>query len=122
MRWRIGAALILLAAPLQAAAPLDAGAVIDACIPRLDPDLDVGYEHIAARCPDLGLALEQSDFAQWLPQGWKETRNNLSAGSLAELRAVVAREQATRPAARTPRVEHLGGVLATLGSQRAEAP
>src|SRR5262245_54680610 len=122
MRWLLCAALLVLIAPLRAAEPPDASVAISACIPRLDAELDVGFERIAARCPDLARALEQSDFAQWLPQGWKESRNNLSVGSLTELRALVARERATRAAAHTPRVEHLRGVLATLGNQHAERP
>ena len=110
-------------APLRAAEDPVASArnAIDRCITRLDPDVDVGYERIAARCPSLARTLEQSGFAQWLPLGWKESRNNLSAGSLTELRAVVERELATRPAARVPNVEHLNEVLAGLGDQHAQA-
>jgi hypothetical protein len=118
MRRRLYVALLVLAAPvapLRAAGP-DALAAIDACTARLDAELDVGYERIAARCPDLAPALEQSGWAAWLPHGWKESRNDLSAGSLLELRAVVQRELATRPAARTPRVERLNEILADLGS------
>ena len=122
MRRLLCAALLILTAPLYAAEPPNASAAISACIPRLDAELDVGFERIAARCPDLARALEQSDFAQWLPHGWKESRNNLSVGSLAELSALVAREQATRTAAHTPRVERLGEVLATLGNQHAQTP
>ncbi len=137
MRWRLCAALLVFIAPLQvpgqgavAAAGPDTQATalenayaaartaIDACTPRLDPQVDVGYERIAARCPDLARALEQSGIAQWLPRGWKESRNNLSAGSLAELRAVAEREMATRAIARTPRVERLNEVLASLGDKR----
>ena len=124
MRQRFYAALLLLAAslapvlPLHAATPPaapDALAAIDACTARLDAPLDVGYERIAARCPDLAPALEQSGWAAWLPRGWKESRNDLSAGSLLELRAVVVRELATRPAGHAPRVERLKEVLADLG-------
>jgi hypothetical protein len=118
MRLRLFAALLLLAAPaaaLRAAEP-DAVAAIDACVARLDPQLDVGYERISRRCPDLASALEQSGWAAWLPQGWKESRNDLSAGSLRELRAVVARELATRAVAQTPRVERLKEILADLGT------
>jgi len=137
MRWRLCAALLVFIAPLQAAAQGDVAAAgthsqaaaledayaaarsaIDTCTPRLDPQVDVGYERIAARCPDLARALEQSGIAQWLPRGWKESRNNLSAGSLAELRAVVEREMATRVVARAPRVERLDDVLGSLGDKR----
>jgi hypothetical protein len=116
-RWFYAALLVLAApvAPLRAADPPDALAAIDACTARLDAQLDVGYERIAARCPDLARTLERSGWAAWLPHGWNESRNDLSAGSLLELRAVVERELATRPAARTPRVERLNEILADLG-------
>jgi hypothetical protein len=117
MRWRTLAALLVVTmAPLAGAADSPTVA-LDNCIMQLDPEVDVGYERIAAICPRLAQALEQSGFAQWLPLGWKESRNNLSAGSLVELRAVVERELATRPAARVPNVEHLNNVLAGLGNQ-----
>jgi uncharacterized protein DUF4129 len=118
MRALVLAALLILAAPgaARAAAAPDALATIDACIARLDVQLDVGFERIARRCPELAPALEQSGWAAWLPQGWKESRNDLSAGSLKELRELVSRELATRPATRTPSVEHLKEILADLGS------
>jgi hypothetical protein len=118
MKSRILAALLILAAPvasLRGAEP-DAIGVIDACIARLDAQIDVGYDRIARRCPDLAPALEKSGWAGWLPQGWKESRNDLSAGSLQELRSLVARELATRSASHTPRVERLKEILTDLGS------
>jgi hypothetical protein len=123
MRWRTLAALAMLAAPFASpeAAETDALRAIDACIARLDAQIDVGYERIARRCPDLAPALEHSGFAAWLPQEWKESRNDLSAGSLAELRRLVARELATRATARTPRVERLEEILSDLGSTAQES-
>ncbi|MEJ1966032.1 MAG: hypothetical protein WDO56_32570 [Gammaproteobacteria bacterium] len=118
MRRILCAALLILIAPLQAAEPDSLAAVsraIDACAPRLDAQVDVGYDRVAARCPDLARALEQSGVEQWLPQGWKETRNNLSVGSLREMRAVVERELATQPPTHKPRVERLDEVLVSLG-------
>jgi hypothetical protein len=123
MRWFLRAALLIFIAPLPAVGQSSlepARSAIDACTQRLDPQVDIGYERIAARCPDLARALERSEFEQWLPAGWKESRNNLSPGSLKELRAVVERELATRPGARIPRVERLNEVLASLGKQREE--
>jgi hypothetical protein len=123
MRWRILAALAMLAVPVASleGAETDALRAIDACIARLDAQIDVGYERIARRCPDLAPALEQSGFAQWLPQAWKEARNDLSAGSLVELRNLVARELATRATSRTPRVERLEEILSDLGSTAQES-
>jgi hypothetical protein len=123
MRGALLVALLLCFAPLYAASPdplAEARAAIASCTQRLDPPQDIGYDRIAARCPDLARVLERSEFEQWLPQGWKEARNNLSAGSLTELAAVVEREHSTRASARTPRVERLNEVLAGLGSQREE--
>lgn len=120
MLWRTLAGLLLVTmAPLAGAADSPTAA-LDKCIAQLDPEVDVGYERIAAICPRLAQTLEQSGFAQWLPLGWKESRNNLSAGSLVELRSVVERELATRPAARVPNVEHLNDVLAGLGNQHVQ--
>jgi hypothetical protein len=115
MKRCIYAALLVFAAPLGAT-EADPLAELSACIARLDTQLDVGYERIAARCPDLTLALERSGWAAWLPRGWKEPGNDLSAGSLSELRVIVQRELAPRPLARTPRVERLSGILTDLGS------
>ena len=119
MKMRILAALLLLAAPAaapHAAEAPDPVAVIDACIAKLDAQLDVGYERIARRCPDLAPALERSGWAAWLPQGWKESRNDLSAGSLQELQALVTRELATRATTPVPRVERLKEILTDLGA------
>src|SRR4051812_45744955 len=73
-------------------APGDAMVNIDACVARLEPQLDIGYDRIAARCPDLMRELEAGAWAPWLPRGWKESGNDLSAGSLKELRELVTRE------------------------------
>ena len=120
MRRLACAVLLVLFAPLQAAEPGSLAAArkaIDDCTPRLDAQVDVGFDRISARCPGLAQALERSGVEQWLPQGWKETRNNLSVGSLTELRSLVASELATHAGARKPRAEKLGEVLAGLGDQ-----
>ena len=96
---------------------------IDACIPQLDAELDVGYERIAARCPDLARQPRAQRLGAWLPRGWNEARNDLSAGSLAELRTLVARELAT-PArgAPHPSVAHLNeDSRRTSGRRRSSA-
>ncbi len=118
MKWRILAALLsvaAVAAPAESAEP-DPLAVIDTCIARLDAQIDVGYERVARRCPDLAPALEQSGWAAWLPEGWKESRNDLSAGSLQELRTLVVRELETSSAARVLDVRRLKEILSDLGS------
>ena len=93
---------------------------IDSCVARLDPQLDIGYDRIATRCPDLMRQLEAGAWAPWLPRGWKESGNDLSAGSLKELRELVARESAARESnlARAPDVRGLQPILATLAGNR----
>lgn len=122
MRCRLLSALLILWAPALAmsATESDAIAAIDACVDRLDAQIDVGYDRIAQRCPELAPALEQSGWAMWLPRGWKESRNDLSAGSLMELRKVVARELASRSTARAPSVDALKEILTGLGSATQE--
>jgi hypothetical protein len=88
---------------------------IEACRTRLDPQIDIGYERIAARCPDLARRLEQNSFAAWLPEGWKDAGNNLSAGSLGELGVLIQREIATQSSRPAPSVQHLPNVLAEIG-------
>jgi hypothetical protein len=89
--------------------------LLDACRSRLDRELDVGYERIATRCPDLGRQVEASDVGAWLPRGWQDAGSGLSAGSLEELRVLVARELDSHPQSRAPSVPRLREVLVRLG-------
>jgi hypothetical protein len=89
---------------------------LDRCLSRLDPQVDIGYDRIAARCPDLTRQLEQGAWSAWLPRGWKEAGNDLSAGGLRELRESIRRESAALPPAHPPDVRHLKNVLTTLGA------
>jgi Domain of unknown function (DUF4129) len=108
-------ALLLAATLVPCAQARDALRVIDDCIARLDADLDVGYAHIAARCPDLTPALTQSPWAPWLPAGWNRPDNQLSANGLSELRALLAREAAPEVIRRPPpRPERVAAVLASV--------
>jgi hypothetical protein len=106
--------ILMTSAVVPTAAAQDALGTIDSCIARLNTDIDIGYERIAARCPELVRRLDDSGWSAWLPRDWKRPGNDLSAGSLRELRVLVARELATQATARTPRVEQLRGVLAGL--------
>lgn len=91
---------------------------IDSCIGRLNSDTDIGYERIAARCPDLARRLDQAGLSAWLPRDWKKAGNDLSSGGLRELGNLLAmedRDSATSPApAHQPNVSHLPAVLAGL--------
>jgi len=84
------------------------------CLARLDAQLDIGYQRIVARCPDLTRKLEASGWSAWLPPDWKRSDNDLSAASLKELQRLAALELATHPAIRAPRVGQLAAVLADL--------
>jgi hypothetical protein len=88
-------------------------AVIDGCIHRLDPAVDVGYAHIAERCPDLASTLTSSRYAAWLPPDWNKPENELSVGGLVELRRLLSHSELP-PTVRAPRVARLAGVLNEL--------
>jgi hypothetical protein len=112
MRRALLALLIgLCAAPLAQAR--DALAAIDACLPQLD-SLDVGYERIAARCPDLTASLKASPWEAWLPRDWNRPHNQLSVDALVELRALLQREAARTPFGHQLRTSTVSGVLAAL--------
>ena len=98
-----------IAVPIAAAMP-----DIDACVARLDPQLDIGYDRIAARCPDLMRQLESGPWAPWLPRGWKEPGNDLSAGSLKEFRTLVDRESSSHDPLDSPDLRSLQPILTAL--------
>ncbi len=94
---------------------MPAASEIDACISRLDPQLDIGYDRIAARCPELVKQLDHGAWAPWLPRGWKESGNDLSAGGLKEFRELVIRESAAAtPAPRAPDAQRIRSILDEL--------
>jgi hypothetical protein len=93
---------------------------VDSCIGRLDPELDIGYDRIAARCPELAQQLDHGAWAPWLPRGWKEPGNDLSAGGLREFRELVDRENAASTSARRPDVRRLKAVLSGFAVTRNE--
>jgi len=111
-RWLL--ALVLAAAGLPGAKAHDARGAIDACLAQLDRVLDVGYQRIAARCPDLTPSLIQSQWAAWLPRDWNQPGNLLSADGLTELRTLLTRQPFAAPDGRAPRVARVAAVLATL--------
>ena len=41
---------------------------VDSCLSRLDPELDIGYDRLAARCPELMKQLEHGTWVPWLPR------------------------------------------------------
>jgi hypothetical protein len=114
--WLACVASACLAQPQSSTSGQQALTALDACIARLDPSLDVGYAQVSVRCPTLARSLERSGWAEWLPKGWKEARNELSAGSLTELRTVAARELEASEVSQAPNVARLNEVLAGLGA------
>jgi len=104
------------ARPAPIAVPIAAAAMpdIDACVARLDPQLDIGYDRIAARCPDLMRQLESGPWAPWLPRGWNEPGNDLSAGSLKEFRTLVDRESSSHDPLDSPDLRSLQPILTAL--------
>jgi hypothetical protein len=94
---------------------------IDNCVGRLDPQLDIGYDRIAARCPELTRQLEGGAWAPWLPRGWKESGNDLSAGSLREFRELVDRENGASGSFAAPDVRRLHTILTALARSRSES-
>jgi hypothetical protein len=117
-RSRPGGLTALLIVMTSAVTPMavaqDALGTIDSCVRKLNTDVDVGYERIAARCPELIRRLDDSGWSGWLPRDWKQPGNDLSAGSLRELRVLITRELATHRVARAPRIERLNSVLMSL--------
>jgi hypothetical protein len=93
---------------------------VDSCISRLDPQLDIGYERIAARCPELMRQLDGGAWAAWLPRGWKESGNDLSAGGLREFRDLINRESGPSDSATAPDVRQLQPILTALAGSRHE--
>jgi hypothetical protein len=99
----------------RAATPEVALEAIDYCLSKLRPAVDVGYERIASRCPQLARHLEESGWSRWLPRDWKRTGNDLTAGGLRELRALLSRETGTSTeAAHRPSIAGLSAALAEL--------
>jgi hypothetical protein len=118
---RSGVVLIALALwtiPI-AAAPDPALDAIDACVRKLNPDTDIGYALISARCPDLAPRLEGSRWSAWLPRDWKRPGNDLSAAGLRELREFLSHPPAVGD--RTPGVADLPAALASLSQKDSES-
>ena len=105
------------AALLQAGSLQVALEAIDESLPRLNPDIDVGYDRVIARCPMLVRRLDESGVSAWLPHDWRRPGNDLSAGGLRELRFSLSREftgSAGDEPVRAPSVERVGAILASL--------
>ena len=78
--------------PIQAGALAGVLQAIDACVLRLNPDVDIGYDRVAVRCPALVRRVGESGVSAWLPRDWHRAGNDLSVGGLRELRRALLRE------------------------------
>ena len=114
-RWLLILLLVGTAAP--SARARDVLGVIDDCLSKIDAGLDVGYERIAERCPDLGPALTQSPWSPWLPSGWDNPKNELSAQGLSEMRRLLSRAQEKPVTSHQPRIESVHAIIAGLKAQ-----
>ena len=113
-RWLAGVLFFLAAATgAQAHELLDR---LDSCIGHLDQELDVGYERIAARCPQLAANLAHSAWSPWLPADWNQPRNQLSAQGLTELRTLLARSLKPDAPARAPSTQKVAAVLQRISA------
>lgn len=110
-------ALLLLVPGTSLAAASEALTQIDACIGKLDPGLDVGYQRIAERCPALPAALRESGFSAWLPHGWDQGGNHLSRRGLEDLKALVTREAGRPPGEPELSVAGVPAILAAISRE-----
>jgi hypothetical protein len=117
----LGLLLLLTPTVTVATSAQEALEAIDACVQRLNPEADTGYERIAARCPNLARRLNESGLSVWLPREWQRPRNDLSVGGLRELRGLLERELTpNRQHASTPAVERVPAVIASLARADSE--
>jgi hypothetical protein len=112
------------AGPIQAGTLGDVLQAIDACVLRLNPDVDIGYDRVTARCPALVRRVSESGVSAWLPRDWQRAGNDLSAGGLRELRQSLVREVSAVGGAgegvSAPKVERVRDVLASLARSDGE--
>jgi len=105
---------------MQASAALEQALErIEGCRSSLAPDVDVGFDRIALRCPDLPQLLEATQLAHWLPSGWKRDGNNLTSKGLAELQSLLQTELTRVPLRAAPSTASLAAIL---GNVNAEVP
>src|SRR3984957_5929794 len=117
VRARLAAAILLslTAGAARAAVPdEEATRAIDRCVAVLEVDVDLGFERINARCPELARRMQGSAWAAWLPAGWNDPYNDVSARSLAQLEMLVFRELDLERGPRRPDVAALRPIVADL--------
>lgn len=86
-------------------------ALLEACAARLDGERDIGIARVFVVCPEVERAFADPVVRSWLPVGWRSHGEDLSAGSLRELAALL-REAEVAPAGRMPDRALLAPILA----------
>ena len=86
---------------------------VRACRARL-PEGTAGWAQVAGYCPALKAQLERSAWAGWLPRSWSSGDSELSAGGLAELEQLIARESRRRPLRPAPDAQQIAAAAAAL--------
>ncbi len=90
---------------------------VEACRARLDPRVDIGFERIRRRCPELSRALANAPWRDLLPRDLPLRRDDLSAESLRALEVLVREAGDMREQRPAPQPEALVPVLAALGEE-----
>lgn len=111
-RWLAG--LLFLLAGVTCAQAHELLDRLDACIEHLDQNLDVGYERIAARCPEVTAALGHEPWSPWLPADWNQPGNQLSAEGLKELRTLLARTLKPSAPVHAPQAANAAAAVARI--------
>jgi hypothetical protein len=115
-----GASVFLLATLPAVAAKTAADAAglaaIERCVARLDPIADIGFERVAARCPELPAALDAASWSALLPPNWRTRGAALSRDGLIALAALVTERESARPERVMPDPQKIQQTLADVGA------
>jgi hypothetical protein len=88
---------------------------VEACRARLEARVDIGFDRLRQRCPDLMPALEKAPWRDLLPSTLGQRREQISAESLRALEELVRHSQGGGATRSAPSRESLAQVLAELG-------
>jgi hypothetical protein len=111
-------ALLAPAMAQQASSAADTRALteITRCAAQLDPIVDIGFERVSARCPQLPPALDAASWRELLPPNWRERGDSLSRDGLLALANLVAERDSAKPARAAPNPQMVADTLAEIGA------
>lgn len=89
---------------------------LETCAARLDSERDIGLGRVLAACPEIESSFADAALRPWLPADWREHAEDLSAGSLRELAALL-REGRRASASAPPDRALLAEILAENAGQ-----